>query len=461
MKQLVLTILMVALLAIGASAVQITSPTIGSENQDRIKNVATSFTVTNNNTAAMSGITFSLGGGAENTKYALTVSGPTSLAASTSATYTINGTIPLDHPGVDSNLAENPVKVGTLAVSGTVGSTTETATADVLMQAVNQLRIKKARIDCDTKSQSVDDGDRVKNLKPGMDCSLEVEIENLFDDNDNNNQKIGDISFDTVDITLDSSDSDIDVDEDDDLDGLDAGDEDSITADMEIDDEADDGSVSIDIRMSGRDDNGALHGEQLDFRLEIERLSHDVQIRQISLTPVSVSNCEASNVKLSASILNGGKRDEDEIAVEVTATDLSFSKKVENIELDKDDSTSTTFDVPVAKGAKAGVVRVDVKTYFDGTAPSNSGSVELTINTCGGEEAEEPEQMEEPKKQTTVVVPQTPVTPSAGQAQAAPKKSSSFAESKAYVALLAVLSVLIAAAIVAIVVIMVRKKRDN
>lgn len=460
MKQIVLTILMVALFAFGVSAVQISSPTIGSENQDRIKNVATSFTVTNNNTVAMSGITFSLGGGAENTKYALAVSGPTSIAASSSATYTINGTIPLDHPGVDANLAENPVKIGTLSVTGTT-SATETSTADVLMQAANQLRIKKARIDCDTKSQSVDDGDRVKNLKPGMDCSLEVEVENLFDDNDNNNQKIGDISFDTIDIKLDTSDSDIDLDEDDDIDGLDAGDEDSVTADLEIDDEADDGSVSIDVRVSGRDDNGALHGEQLDFRLEIERLSHDVQIRQISLTPVSVTNCEASNVKLSTNILNGGKRDEDEIAVEVTAADLSFSKKVENIELDKDDSTSATFDVPVAKGAKSGVVRVDVRTYFDGTAPSNSGSVELTINNCGGEEAEEQEQMEEPKKQTTVVVPQTPVTPSSGQAQAAPKKSSTFTESKAYVALLAVLSVLIAAAIVAIVVLMVRKKRDN
>jgi len=281
----------------------------------------------------------------------------------------------------------------------------------------------------------------------------------LFDDSDANNQKIGDVSFDTVDIKLDSSDSDIDVDEDDDIDGLDAGDEDSITADMEIDDEADDGSVSIDVRISSRDDNGALHGEQLDFRLEIERLSHDVQIRQISLTPASVSNCEASSVKLSANILNGGKRDEDEIAIETTAADLSFSKKIENIELDKDDSTSATFDIPVAKNAKAGVVRVDVKTYFDGTAPSNSGSVELTVSSCGGAEEPDVTTTEEPKKQATVIVPQAPVTPS-GQAQAAPKKSSSFTESKAYVALLAVLSVLIAAAIVAIVVMMVRKKRD-
>jgi len=73
-------------------------------------------------------------------------------------------------------LEEKALKIGTLSVTGTVGSATETTSTDILMQAVNQLRIKKARIDCDTKSQSVDDGDRVKNLKPGMDCSLEVEV---------------------------------------------------------------------------------------------------------------------------------------------------------------------------------------------------------------------------------------------------------------------------------------------
>jgi len=450
---------MVALLAIGASAIQVGSPTIGSDTQDRIKNVATTFTVTNNNSAAMTGISFSLGGGAENTKYALTVTGPSNISANSPATYTINGTIPLDHPGVDSNLEEKAVKIGTLAVTGTVGSSTESLTTDINMQAVNQLKIKKARVECDTKSQSIDDGDRVKNLKPGMDCTLEVEVENQFDDNDNNNQKIGDISFDTVDIKLDSSDGDIDVDEDDDIDGLDAGDEDSISADLQIDEEADDGSVSIDVRVSSRDDNGALHGEQLDFRLEIERLSHDVQIRRIELVPAAVQNCEASNVKLSTNVLNQGKRDEDEAAVEAVASDLSFSKKVEDIQLDKDDSTSATFDIPVPKGQKAGVVRVDVKTYFDSTAPSNSGSVELTINDCDGTDEQPAVDPAMEDKKTSVVVPQQPVT-SSGQAQAAPKKTTSFTDSKAYVALLVVLSVLIAAAIVALVVVMVRKKRD-
>jgi hypothetical protein len=462
MKRIALCVVLIALLAIGASAVSVSSPKLGSENQDRVKNVATTFTITNNNSAAMDSLSFSFGGGAENTKYLLTVSGPSSIAANSQASFTLNGSIPLDHPGVDAaDLQEKALKIGTLTVSGDVSGVTDTATVDITMQAVNQLRIKKARIECDTKSQSLDDGDRVKNLKPGQDCTLEVEIENQFDDNDNNNQKIGDIAFDNIDISVDSSDGDVDVDEDDDLDDLDANDEDSVTVDIEIDDEADDGTVTIDIRVSGKDENGALHGEAMDVRLEIERLSHDIQIRRMELSPASVSNCDATRSKLTVNVLNQGKRDEDEVVVEATVSDLQYTQKIENIELDKDDSTSVSFDIPVPKGADEGIARVDIRTYFDNVAPSNSGSVELNINECAVED-DEPvkEPVMEDKKQTSAVVPQTaPVVPQ-GQAQAAPKKQTSFTDSKAYVALLVILSVLIAGAIVALIAVLMRKKRD-
>jgi hypothetical protein len=460
MKKLTIFVILIALFAISASALSVGSPKLGSENQDRVKNVATTFTVTNNNTVAMTGVTFSFGGGAENTKYLLSVSGPSSIGASSSAQYTLNGTVPLDHPGIDpASFEEKEVKIGTFTVTGTVGSSTDSASSDVTMQAVNQLKIKKARIECDTKSQSLDDGDRVKNLKPGDDCTLEIEVENEFDDNDNSNQKIGDIAFDNIDTTVDSSDGDIDVNEDDDLEDLDANDEDAITVDLEIDEEADDGTVTIDIKVTGKDENGALHGESMDVRLEIERLSHDLQIRRMEVSPAAVSNCEATRSKLTVNILNQGKRDEDDVVVEATIGDLQFSQKIENIELDKDDSTSVAFDITVPKDAKDGIVRVDVKTYFDSVAPSNSGSVELNINECS-EDADEPvTPVMDDKKQTTAVVAQTaPVIPQ-GQAQAAPRKQSSFTDSKAYVALLVVLSILIAGAIVALVVVMSRKKR--
>ena len=459
MKRIAILIMVIALFAMSATALSVTGPTLGNDKHDRIKNVATTFTIKNtDNSTTLTGITYSAGGGAENSKYALSFTGPTSLGPGQTGPVTVNGTIPLDHPGVDSDLEESAVKIGTITATGTLGSTTDSGSSDIMMQAINQLRIKKARIECETKSQSLDDGDRVKNLKPGNDCTLEIEVENEFDDNDNGNQKIGDISFDTIDFSIDSSDSDVDVDEDDDLDNLDAGDEDSVTFDLEIDEEADDGTITIDLRVSGRDDNGALHGESMDVRLEIERLSHDIQLRRVEVSPLQISNCEATSAHLSVNILNQGKRDEDEVAIEATVADLKFVKKIENIELDKDDSTSASFDVPVAKDTKPGVYRVDVKTYFDTTAPSNSGSVELKVEKCGQEVADEELVVsDQPKTDTTVTVPQTPPTTS-GQVQAAPKKQSSFAQSKAYVGMLAVLIVLIAIGIVAMLVMLWKKK---
>ncbi len=461
MKRIAVLMLLIALFAVGATAVQISNPTIGDDDQDRVKNVAATFTVTNNNSVDMTGVSFSLAGGAESSKYALSFSGPSSIAVGKTETYTVNGTIPLNHDAVDSSLDEKALKIGTVTVTGTVGTATDSASSDIFMQAINQFRIKKARVDCGSKSETVDDGDKVENLKPGDSCTLEIEIENKFDNDDRNNQKIGDIEFTSIDINIDSSDSDVDIDEDSDVDDLGADDQDTITADIDIDEDANDGAIRIDVEIRARDENGALHGEALSFRLEVDRLTHDLQIRRLQLSPSTVTNCGASVAKLDVSLLNQGKRDEDEAAVEVTVDQFSFNERIDDIELDEDDSTAVSFSIPVPASAKEGVARVDVKTYFDVLALSNSGSVELVINKCD-EDDDEPVVVPPPvntgDRQSTVVVPQAPVTSSGGQAQAAPKRSSSFTDSQAYVALLVVLSVLIAIAIVALVVLLVRKK---
>lgn len=471
MKRIASMLLIIALCAVSAFAIQVNSPTIGGENADRLVGAQTSFTITNNNASLMTNIQITFSGGAENVKYALAVPNkPSNISANSGVTVTLNGTIPLDHPSVDATtLKEGPIKIGTMTVTGTVGGSQESQQVDVFMQAVNQLEIKKVRVECSSTSKSVDDGDRIDNLKPGEQCSLEIEVENNFDNDDTNNQKIGDISFDTVSINVDASDNDLDVDDSDDIDSLDADDSDSVTLDLEFDEEAKDGTYTVDIRVSSRDDNGALHGEALNFKFEIERLTHDIQITRIEASPNRVSACDATNVKVTAQILNQGKRNEDEVAVEVSVPELKFVKKVENIELDEDDSTSVSFDVPIPANTKAGVMRLDIKTFFDTLALSNQGSVDLTVDKCeqgqtSTQETVTPEinVVEQPKQQETVVVPTVP-QPVGTQAKAAPQKqtqTTSFMDSPAYIALLVVASVLIAGAIVALIIALQRKKHD-
>src|SRR3989344_3783142 len=217
MKKITIFMLLVALLAIGVSAVQVSNPTVGGEKQDRVANVTSSFVITNNANQTMSGISVAF---AADAKYALTVPSqniPSSIAANSAVTVQFTATVPLTHPGVDSTtFLPVALKVGTLSVSGTLAdSTVESASGDVNMQAVNQLEIKKVRLECTSKSDTLSDGDRVKNLKPGEDCTLTVEVESQFSENDKNGQKVGAVSFGTVSVDVESSnDDEIEVDTD-------------------------------------------------------------------------------------------------------------------------------------------------------------------------------------------------------------------------------------------------------
>ncbi|MBS3125472.1 hypothetical protein J4211_04455 [Candidatus Woesearchaeota archaeon] len=470
MNKSILFLIMVGMLAIAASAIQVSSPTFGGENQERNAIASATFTVTNTNTTnALTNVAVSLGAGANDARYRINFSTiPTTIAPGATVTLTASAFIPLDQPGIDSNFKENPVKIGTITVTGTT-TVVETSTSDVLMQAINQLKIKKVRIECDTKSQSLDDGDKVKNLKPGDDCTLEVEVENNFNDNDRDNRHIGDVEFQTVDVNLDSSNSDIDFDDDNDnLDNLAAGDDDALSFSLQIDDEAEDRTSSLDITVTGRDDNGAIHGEKRSSRLEVVRLTHDVQIRRIELAPSRVSACEATSVKATVNFLNQGKRDEDKVAVEVAVPDLKFSKKITDISLDRDDSTSVNLDIPVPKNTKTGVMRVDVRSFFDTIAQSNSGSVDLTVEACSVEGANTSTGTSTTGTSSGTVTTTTPSTTttvtnpivSTTTGVAATRKSASVTDSPVYIAILAVGIVIAVVVLIVLLVALLRRRKE-
>ncbi|HLC32866.1 MAG TPA: hypothetical protein VJJ82_03500 [Candidatus Nanoarchaeia archaeon] len=466
MNKTVLFLIMIAMLAIGVNAIQVDTLAFGGASQERNADASITFRITNNNTATLNNIALSLGSGANDAKYHINFSGaPTSLTAGQSVTVIATAHVPLDHPGVDANLKENPVKIGTLTVTGNSG-TVETTVTDVTMQAINQLKIKKVRIECDTKSQSLSDGDKIKNLKPGDDCSMEVQVENNFNNNDRDARLIGDIEFQTIDVNLDSSSSDVDFDDDsDNLDNLAAGDDDSLTFSLQIDEEAADRTSTIIITVNGRDDNSAIHGEKRTVRLEVVRLTHDIQIRRVELAPSRVLACEATSVKATVNILNQGKRDEDKVAVEVSVPDLKFSKKVTDLSLDKDDSTVTNLDIPVPKNTKQGVMRVDVRTFFDTIAQSNSGSVDLTVDACDTATANTSTgtsgtSAQTTTPQTTVTTPTTTTIVPTTTGVPATRKTTSIMDSPVYIAILAVGIVIAVVVLVVLLVALLRRRKE-
>lgn len=476
MKKFATMIALVALfvlMAVSASAVTLTSPTIGNDDQDRIKNVSQTFTVTNNDASAVS-VTFA---STADSKYNVRFE-PTSVSVAASGgtqQVKVIADIPLDFDAVEPSKSASDFLEAKAFVIGQIqakiGSAVN-ATADLRMQAANQLEVKKARLECDDKAESLDDGDKVENLKPDMKCTLEVEVENNFPEDDDedasgNELKIGDVEFDTVSVEAEVDDSDFDLSEDEDLDGLGADDEDSISVDFDIDEDTDDGTFNMDIFVSGDDDNGALHGEHWEIRLEVERLSHDVQLRSATISPDRLSACDGGSVRVTSRIFNAGKRDEDEIAVELNIPELKFSKRIDQVELDQDDSTSVNFVAEVPADSKAGIYRATLSTFFDNTAPSNAQALEFTVEKC---EDEEVITTTEPTTQTGTTGTSTqtgtttaPVTGATG-AVAVPRArvtSSSFTESAGYLWMLGGLGVVLLIIIVALLVVAFRRPKQD
>lgn len=460
------------LLAVSVSAVQLGDVTIGGEDQDRIKNASQTITITNNETSSVT-LTFA---STADAKYNVRFDpASVTIPAGQSAQVKVIADIPLDFNAVEPSksasdyLDKKAFKIGDIQVKS--GSTV-VATSALKMQAVNQLSIKKVKIACgDSSAKSVDDGEKVKNLKPDSQCTLEVEVENKFDDDDDeypdgSDMKTGDIEMRTVTVKAVVDDSDFDVSEDEDIDGLDANDKDSVTLEFDIPDDVDDGTYTMVITAYGKDENGAVHGERWEIRLDVVRLSHDVQIRSPSISPSKISACEGGTVRVVARIANFGTRDEDDIAVELDVPDLKYTKRITDIELDSDDSTSVSFAVDVPPKAKPGIYRATLKTFFDNTAPSNSQALEFTVEKC-----EEPEVVVVPTQQqnATAPVPQTgsqqPATPTSGAAVAVPRarvtSTASFADSTAYLWLLGGAGLVLLVIIIILLVVAFRKPRQE
>jgi len=462
MKRIALIVVLCALFAMSAAALQVSSPLLGGQNQDRNENVSAQVTITNNGTSTLTNFNVAFPGA--DPKYRLTANGvPSNISAGASATITVTGLVPLDFDAIDSStLKAQAFSIATLTVTATnSASAQESASSGISMQAVNQLELKKARIDCGDKSKSLNDGDKIKGLKPGDQCTLEIEVKNNFNQNDRDNKKNGDVEFRTVNLRVESgSRNDIDIDDPDDIETLSADDTDQQSVEVQVESDASDGTVSVEISAFGDDDNGALQGERITVRLEIIRLTHDIQIRRVEISPNRVSNCEAVSVKGNVNVLNLGKRNEKDVAVEVSFPDLKYSKKVDKIELDKDDATGASFDISVPKGTKAGVLHGDVRTFFDQVALSNSGSVDLTVEDCNTQQDNTTTARTSPVQPVAQPQPVVQPQPQPGTSVAAPKKttSSSFTSSPVYVGLLIALIVVVVAILVGLIVMLVRGK---
>ncbi len=456
---IVLMLLMLVTISASASALQVsvTSMTLGGENQDRASNVTAKFRITNDGNTTINSISFDDNA---DSKYGISYSpsSPINLAANGSyAEVTVRGYIPLDFNAVETDensanyLKPQAFSIGAITINA--GSTTKNINLN--MQAVNQLELKRATLECGDKSKRVKDGTDFDELKPDSSCTITIEAENNFNDKDSNNDKTGDIDFKDADVEIEVDDSDFDVDEDDSVDP-DPEDFDDVTFDFDIDEEVDDGTYDLIIRTIGQDDNGAWHGDIWEVNLKVERLKHDLQIKNAVMNPEKM-DCKGGKLKVDAKIINLGTRDEDDVIIELEIEDLDLSTKKSGIELDENDYTRLSFTLDIPEDTEDGVYVVYLNTYFDGIAPSNTKTFTLAIDAC---EVVEPE---EPTEPATVITPTTPTTPNTQPAAPSSRVRTSdddgFTSSSTYLGLLGILIAVIVVIIIALAVVLLRRPK--
>ncbi len=286
-------------------------------------------------------------------------------------TLTFSARIPEQVSSLDSNFEEAPQEVASIAITVDPGFKKK---GKVFMQAENNLKIKKAHVKVNNLGeQTIDNGDDVKDLLPGDTLDFDVDVENNYDQD-------ADISFDDIDVNLKCKDEkDINIDDDaDNLGSIAADDEDTASFHLDIDKEADNRNLDCSFIALAKDENGALQGEKSDFSLEIKRESHDLAIQNLVASETEIT-CDTAQIDLTFDVMNTGKKNERDAAVEVTSSDLGFQDR-RSLTLDKDNTESFTFTIPV-NGKINKVNSIQIQTLYDKTKQASTKTIRLQ-DTC-------------------------------------------------------------------------------
>ncbi len=302
----------------------------------------------------------------------------TVIANGTTGSISIMATIPESLDAVDTNYDAVAMYAGKLTVN--TNQSSADITFDIYMQRENKLVIDDldALINNKDSESNIEDNDDIKDLGPTDVIDFSIVLESMFKSKDNI-----DIEDVELEITCDE-DSELEFTPDDLIDIGDMGTKD--TVDEEITIEIDESADSVDsttcyITVSGTDENGALHGEEIFFNLDIDRESHNIVIRDVRISPTALT-CDDSSFQVSVDMLNLGDKDEDEVAVQVQSVALGITEKLTNLVMDQDDKSTETFILPVnTADLTEDTYALLVTTFYDTTRQTDSTIVQLE-NLC-------------------------------------------------------------------------------
>ncbi len=435
-----LLVLFVALLVTFKAA--LATPVVSTIEFDEVERgtaVTTTFTITNDAAATIRSIAFDASAIAAKynarvlpTAPATTL--PTSLATGAQATITLEVTVPVDE---DSGR----VDAGNLQITSTAGTTKQA----VFVNPISHLEM----IDFEV------------NDKGSGDLSIEDDNEIYVEVRNRGNLDIEDVNVEVKILDVDND----DLEEDDEIGDLDADDEDDVTLDFSLrNEDIDEEEYTIEIIITGEDENGAEHETIETRKADIDLENHNLVIDSATLGNPILQDLQQTSLRVD--ILNLGKSDEEDIVLKISNTALGLNQERSNIELDeftrRDNEESYSFTLDL-EDAAPGKYPITIELFRDEDRLEDKQDLMLEIR--------EPTVARQTTQDTTNVASQEAQALAALQAElervlaqrdaqptTAPIVRSSFRESSTYNALIGVLAVLALIALVLGVVVLTRKR---
>lgn len=259
-------------------------------------------------------------------------------------------------------------------------------------------------------SKNLRNGDTInEEAEPGDTVEFRVEVKNNFTSAED--LEIEDV---TVEVTVEEIDDGDDLEEESNEFDLDAGDDKRVTLRFQVPLEVEEDTFDVLIEAEGDDENNTDQKVSMKLKLEVEKESHLLKITRNTLSPAEIS-CNRKNVQLSATVINIGNEDEEDVNVHVLNSDLGIDLSEEAGELtaepNEDESRfSNVFSFNVQNDAEAGSYPITLRALYDDDRKKAEETATLTISDCAAAKPaitkEEPKTEEEPKV-VEVITPTT------------------------------------------------------
>lgn len=447
MKKIALIMLVFLITIASAFATfEVSTVSFGSDSQERAQDVSTSVIITNKETSRdITDVSISFNG-ADKYDIADVTSTGLALIENDTETMTLQGYVPLDLDAVDSKGKKVAINIGTIDVEVTYDdATTETKSVSVSMEAENLLEFNTdSKITFEDGDDSkLKDGKSYDDISRDEKVTIDLVIENKFDNNGDcsDPDDYGDCDIEDIELEFEPDDSDWD-DETIDYNDLGAEKEDTESFSFTVPDDIDEDDYDFELWVIGTDENGALHGEWMQFTLEVVVPDDDISITDAYFSPSTVE-CGINHITLKVMIENTGTDDQSKAAIEIDSPRLDLQDSIYNIDIDEGDSETYTFDISIPEDTEPGTYYVTVETFYNNNDESNLASVSLIVEDCQEDyvddediDWEEDETDTEDNSNTDVNIIEVP--PSTGVI-VGEEKEPSFFESNAYTLLLVAL----------------------